>query len=99
MTHLLLSTRQLGQLLLSARKRKRLSQGELGALVGLSQARISQMEREPDTVSAPQLLALMAALDLELLVQDKAPKKVLRQQSVAQTPEWAKGPVSGPCAR
>lgn len=88
MAHLLLSTRQLGQLLLSARKRKRLSQGELGALVGLSQARISQMEREPETVSAGQLLALAAALNLELLVQDKAVEGAPRLPTSATAAEW-----------
>jgi len=71
MKHLLLSALQLGQLLKSARKRMRLNQKELGARVGLSQARISQMEREPHTISVDQLLTLMSVLKLELVAQDR----------------------------
>lgn len=71
MKHLLLSSLQLGQLLKSARKRMDLNQLELGARVGLSQARISQMEREPHTIAVDQLLALMSVLNLELMVQDR----------------------------
>ena len=71
MKHLLLSSLQLGQLLKSARKRMDLNQLELGARVGLSQARISQMEREPHTIAVDQLLGLMSVLNLELMVQDR----------------------------
>ncbi|MBE0590451.1 transcriptional regulator, y4mF family [compost metagenome] len=71
MQHLLLSALQLGQLLKSARKRMHLNQQELGARVGLSQARISMMEREPHTIAVDQLLTLMGVLKLELVVQDR----------------------------
>jgi HTH-type transcriptional regulator/antitoxin HipB len=71
MKHLLLSSLQLGQLLKSARKRMNLNQLELGARVGLSQARISQMEREPHTIAVDQLLVLMSVLNLEIMVQDR----------------------------
>lgn len=71
MKHLLLSSLQLGQLLKSARKRMQFNQHELGARVGLSQARISQMEREPHTIAVDQLLTLLSVLKLELFVQDR----------------------------
>lgn len=71
MKHLLLSALQLGQLLKSARKRMQLNQHEMGVRVGLSQARISQMEREPHTIAVDQLLTLMSVLKLELMVQDR----------------------------
>ena len=73
MKHLLLSALQLGQLLKSARQRMNLNQRELGARVGLSQARISQMEREPHTIAVDQLLTLMSVLKLEWVVQDRLP--------------------------
>ena len=69
--HLLLSSLQLGQLLKSARKRMHLNQHDLGACVGLSQARISQMERAPHTIAFDQLLTLMSVLKLGLVVQDQ----------------------------
>jgi len=71
MNHLLLSPLQLGQLMRSARKRMRLNQHELGARIGLSQARVSKMEREPQNITVDQLLALMSVLGLELVVQDR----------------------------
>ncbi|MCX7250101.1 MAG: helix-turn-helix transcriptional regulator [Burkholderiales bacterium] len=69
MQHHIRTTLQLGQLLLSARKQQGLSQAELAARLGLSQARISQLEQQPQTITAQQLLQLTSVLGLELLVQ------------------------------
>ena len=66
MLHPLLTVTQLGHLLLSARKAKKLTQADLAARVGVSQARISQMETQPETITAQQLLLLTSVLDLEL---------------------------------
>ena len=66
MPHPLLTATQLGQMLLSARKAKKLTQADLAARVGVSQARISQMEAQPETITAQQLLLLTSVLDLEL---------------------------------
>lgn len=67
--HHIRTTLQLGQLLLSARKHQGLSQAKLAARLGLSQARISQLEQQPETLTALQLLQLTSVLGLELLVQ------------------------------
>ena len=67
--HPIRTTLQLGQLLLSARKHQGLSQAELASRLGLSQARISQLEQQPHTITALQLLQLTSVLGLELLVQ------------------------------
>ena len=72
MTHPLLTVTQLGQLLLSARKAKKFTQADLAARVGLSQARISQMEMNPETITAQQLLLLTSVLDLELSLGARA---------------------------
>lgn len=69
--HPIRTTLQLGQLLLSARKQQGLSQAELAARLGLSQARISQLEQQPETITALQLLQLTSVLGLELLVQSR----------------------------
>jgi HTH-type transcriptional regulator/antitoxin HipB len=63
---------QLGPLLQAARKAAGLSQTTLAARLGLSQSRLSAMERDPSTISVAQLLALLGALGLELAVQDRA---------------------------
>ncbi len=71
MQHPIRTTLQLGQLLLSARKHQGMSQAELASRLGLSQARISQLEQQPETITAQQLLQLTSVLGLELLVQTR----------------------------
>ena len=78
----LLTPCQLGQILLSARKEKRLTQADFAARMGLSQSRISQIEANPEHMTAQQLLTATSILGLELSLH-------LRPQ--AQTPaadEW-----------
>lgn len=57
---------QLGQLLVSTRKRHKLTQAAIGNRVGLSQNRISHLEKHPDEISFGQLLSWCSALELEL---------------------------------
>lgn len=71
MKHRIVSPLQLGQLLKSARKSLKLNQRELGSRVGLSQARISKMEIDPNSITVEQLLTLMSELRLEFLVRDR----------------------------
>lgn len=78
----LLTARQLGQILLSARKEKRLTQADFAARMGLCQSRISQIEANPEHMTAQQLLAATSILGLELSLGLRPP---------AQTPaadEW-----------
>jgi len=60
---------QAGPLLQAARKSARLSQTALAQRLGLSQSRLSAMELDPGSINLAQLLALLSALDLELIVQ------------------------------
>ena len=62
------TTGQLGPLLLRLRKNKGLSQAELGKKLGLSQERISRLERFPERVTLDQLLTVLMALDAQLQV-------------------------------
>ncbi len=72
MRQLIRTPAQVGQLLQGQRKRLRFSQTELGTQVGLSQKRQSALELAPDRITVDQLLRMLAALDLELVIQDKA---------------------------
>jgi len=78
-TQSLVMASQLGVVLHGARKSLKLTQAELGKRLGLSQRRLSELERAPGTLSVDQLLALCAQLGLQLNVQ-------LREQPL-QTPE------------
>jgi HTH-type transcriptional regulator/antitoxin HipB len=64
---------QLGPALRALRQARGWSQTELGRRVGLSQERISSIERTPERITVGQLLTLLMALDAELLVDRRAP--------------------------
>ncbi|HEY6511297.1 MAG TPA: helix-turn-helix domain-containing protein [Burkholderiaceae bacterium] len=59
---------QLGPALRALRQRRGWSQTELGRRVGLSQERISSIERRPERITISQLLTVLMALDGELFV-------------------------------
>jgi len=62
----LITAPQLGQLLVSERKRLKLTQTAVGIRVGLSQNRISHLEKHPEEISFKQLLSWCSILKLEL---------------------------------
>jgi HTH-type transcriptional regulator / antitoxin HipB len=75
MQQLIRTPTQVGQLLQGQRKRLGLNQTALGAQIGLSQKRQSALELAPDRITLEQLLRMLAALDLELVIQDKVASK------------------------
>jgi HTH-type transcriptional regulator/antitoxin HipB len=62
----LVTALQLGQLLKAARKRRKLTQAQVAARLGLSQNRVSWLEQHPDELSFKQLLGWCTAVGLEL---------------------------------
>jgi HTH-type transcriptional regulator / antitoxin HipB len=62
---------QLGAVLQSARKSRKLTQAQLGARLGLSQKRMSDLELAPGTLSVDQLLAVCNQLGLVLSIQPR----------------------------
>ena len=70
-THLLLTAPQLGQLLVSTRKQHKLTQTAVAHRVGLSQNRISYLEKHPDEISVRQLLSWCSALALDLRLGER----------------------------
>lgn len=65
-TQSLRTSSQLGQLLRSARKAGKVTQGQLALRMGVSQSRVSQLELQPGDMTVDQLLSACAALGLEL---------------------------------
>jgi HTH-type transcriptional regulator/antitoxin HipB len=65
------TTRQLSSHLRSLRKRLGLTQAQLGMRLGVEQARIGKIERNPGSISVEQLLHLLAVLESELLIRPK----------------------------
>jgi HTH-type transcriptional regulator/antitoxin HipB len=66
---------QLGPALRALRQQRGWSQSELGRRVGLSQERISSIERQPERITVGQLLTVLMALDGELLVDARPPSQ------------------------
>lgn len=62
----LITAPHLGQLLVSNRKRMNLTQTAVAIRLGLSQNRISHLEKNADEISFKQLLSWCAVLELEL---------------------------------
>jgi HTH-type transcriptional regulator/antitoxin HipB len=74
----LVTPTQLGAQLVSARKGLKLTQAQLASRVGISQRRMSELERAPGTFSVDQLLSVCAHLGLQLSLQlrvDDAPQQ------------------------
>ena len=74
--HPLINPRQLGTILQSARKAQRLTQAELAERVGMSQSRISYLEKHAAEINVGQLMRICTALGLELTIGtrgDQAP--------------------------
>lgn len=70
-SQLTITTTQLGQLLLSARKRRKLTQTAVAHRLGLSQNRISHLEQHPDEISVKQLLSWCSVIGLELRLGER----------------------------
>lgn len=63
---------QLRQHLRALRKRHGLTQAQLGALIGVSQARIAEIEANPGLVNFEQLMKLLSVLGVSLTLQEEA---------------------------
>ncbi|MCR2747297.1 helix-turn-helix domain-containing protein [Limnobacter parvus] len=64
----LVTSSQLGHILQTSRKAKRMSQSALASKLVLSQSRVSHLELHPEELSLNQLMNWCAVLGLELLV-------------------------------
>ncbi|NTW16110.1 MAG: helix-turn-helix domain-containing protein [Syntrophaceae bacterium] len=71
MTQKILSPEGLGAALRNERKKKRLSQTEAGKSVGIDQPTVSKVEKGNPGTELGTLFRLLAALDLELLIQTR----------------------------
>jgi HTH-type transcriptional regulator / antitoxin HipB len=72
---------QLSSHLKALRKARGLSQAELGAQLGLSQARMARIEGDPLSISVEQLLRVLAALGQRISLE-----ALTSVQGVAESP-------------
>lgn len=71
MTDLARTPKQIGSIIQRARKTRGWTQSALAELAGLRQGTISIVESGSNTVKLNTLLAILAALDLELLIDPR----------------------------
>lgn len=62
---------QLRQHLRALRKRRGLTQAQVGSLVGVSQARIAEIEANPGLVNFEQILQLLSALGVTMTLEEE----------------------------
>lgn len=74
---------QLGAVLQATRKAQQRTQAEMSLHLGLSQPRVSYLERHTEEISVKQLLAWCAALSLELSLGSRTQPEV-----VSASTEW-----------
>ena len=82
----LVTALQLGQLLRSARKHRKLTQADVAGRLGLSQNRVSYLELHPEELSFKQLLTWSAAVGLELRLAER--REEGPGQTKPQAAEW-----------
>jgi transcriptional regulator with XRE-family HTH domain len=70
----------IGQTILHARKKQKLSQQQLSSQLGMSRATISAIEKGTiPEIGIRKIMAICAVLGLELIVQEKVSRPTLQQ--------------------
>jgi HTH-type transcriptional regulator/antitoxin HipB len=82
MAQTLTNTQQVGHLLSANRKAQGMTQAQAAARLGISQARLSELEQNPGRLTVERLLVLANLLGLELVLRSSAEK------STQTTSEW-----------
>ena len=70
------TAKQLSTHLRSLRRELGLTQAALGLRLGVEQARIGKIERNPGSISVDQLLELLTALEARVLLRPKSSSRV-----------------------
>ena len=73
---------QVGHLLLASRKAQSITQAQAASRLGISQARLSELEQNTGRLTLERLLVLVNAYGLELVLRSPAEK------TEAQSSEW-----------
>lgn len=88
-TYLLQSPTQLGAYLKSLRKSRGLTQGDLGRRMGVSAARISEIEKDPSALGLTQLLKLLHLMGARVVLDiDEAEPKTAGKRAPSGGGEW-----------
>ena len=84
MDYPLKTAEQLRQQLRSLRKKRRLTQARLGELLGVTQARVVEIEANPGSVSLQQIMQVLGALGAGLVIRDAQADTAAEETKVKQ---------------
>lgn len=70
MDYALKTSEQLRQQIRSLRKKRRITQAQLGQLIGVTQARVVEIEANPGSVSFQQIMQVLSVLGASLVIRD-----------------------------
>jgi HTH-type transcriptional regulator / antitoxin HipB len=88
MDHPLKTAEQLRQQLRSLRKQRGLTQARLGALIGVTQARVVEIEAHPGSVSLQQIMQVLQALGAGFVIRDEAPAGAANNAAIEKKGSW-----------
>ncbi|BBP98854.1 transcriptional regulator [Burkholderia sp. SFA1] len=77
----------MGHVLAAGRKRAGLTQAQAAAHLGISQSRISTLERDSGSLTLDQLLAMFGVYGLQLLVRDR-PEPLVLEANEPSGADW-----------
>lgn len=95
MDYPLKTAEQLRQQLRSLRKKRRLTQASLGVLIGVTQARVVEIEAHPGSVSLRQIMQVLHALGAGFVIRDAHPDSASDEGSRARQVPGAALSVTG----
>jgi HTH-type transcriptional regulator / antitoxin HipB len=78
---------QLRTILRSLRQSRRLTQVQLGQMLGVSQKRIARIEAAPEITAFDQIARMVAAMGCRLVIEEPPQHKVA-EPSAEYTPNW-----------
>lgn len=87
-TYKIQAPEQLGAYLRALRKSHGLTQSAIGAALGVSAARVSEIERDPATVGFGQLQKLLHLLGAQLILEQKGGLSRSRLRDSEPRGEW-----------
>ncbi|SAK61551.1 XRE family transcriptional regulator [Caballeronia temeraria] len=82
MQQVIVTVAQMGHVLAAGRKRAGLTQTQAAARLGISQSRISTLERDSRALTLDQLLAMFGAYGLQLVVQTRPDTSLIEANEV-----------------
>ncbi len=95
MDYPLKTAEQLRQQLRSLRKKRGLTQARLGELIGVTQARVVEIEANPGSVSLQQIMQVLGALGAGLVIRDAQADATSEEGSRARQVPGAAAGITG----